>query len=697
MRQGAYQKATLMQYLDTLIAWGDQLFMENQIESINEATLMYLTALNLLGPRPPQIPANSTTDNLAYADMRDNLDAFDNYHVGGEQTVSVPEAQGGTPSPGVGLPQAALPIMYFCLPPSPKLMGAPSLGYVSYWDTLADRLTKIRNCEDITDQVEQLPLFAPPIDPALLVEATAAGLSLSDVLTALNAPPPVFRFETMVKHAHEMISRVIALGNKLLAALERHDARALELIKSGNELSLMALIRGVKAQQVDEAQQRADAIAFSQDIQLEIESFYRSTLPRTIVLDFLADQLKVMALLPRTIAIGAHGVGAVLAAVPDLFSGVAGLGPVAEAKIKPADLLKEGAAASTATAVLMNDGANVVAAVANQMRMILDWGLKADQAKARYDEIGKQLIAANTAVTIRQAELDNYDAAIATAQTVDDFYRNQQFTTEDLYGWLIGQVSALYFQAYQVAHGVAQQAERAFRDELALFPLTKNDYVKFGYWDSLHKGLLAGEALQLDVSRMEAAYYQKRARLHEITKKIALSSLGVLSTLASTGTCIFSLTKALYDADYPDHYMRRISAVSVVFNFANPDDALSTSSVCCTLTLTNHEVDDQSGTPIPQQYTLPELMVASTGQPITARSENTNSKGQNVTYTGVFVLDFLKDERFFRFEGRGTISDWKMTLSAGTTALLNPTTKSGTTVPPVVSDVAIQVKYTAMG
>ena len=63
----------------------------------------------------------------------------------------------------------------------------------------------------------------------------------------------------------------------------------------------------------------------------------------------------------------------------------------------------------------------------------------------------------------------------------------------------------------------------------------------------------------------------------------------------------------------------------------------------------------------------------------------------------MFVLDFLKDERFFRFEGRGAISDWKMTLSAGTTALLNPTTKSGTTVPPVVSDVAIQVKYTAMG
>jgi hypothetical protein len=47
---------------------------------------------------------------------------------------------------------------------------------------VADRLFKIRNCRDISGRVRQLPLFEPPIDPALLVRATAAGVDLDSVL-----------------------------------------------------------------------------------------------------------------------------------------------------------------------------------------------------------------------------------------------------------------------------------------------------------------------------------------------------------------------------------------------------------------------------------------------------------------------------------------------------------------------------------
>src|SRR5690606_23700866 len=38
MRLLAYMKNTVMKYLDNLIAWGDQLFRRDTIESINEAT-----------------------------------------------------------------------------------------------------------------------------------------------------------------------------------------------------------------------------------------------------------------------------------------------------------------------------------------------------------------------------------------------------------------------------------------------------------------------------------------------------------------------------------------------------------------------------------------------------------------------------------------------------------------------------------
>ncbi len=62
-----------MKYLDNLIAWGDQLFRRDTIESINEATQLYLLALQLLGERPvalrPARVAAATTFEQVRADL----------------------------------------------------------------------------------------------------------------------------------------------------------------------------------------------------------------------------------------------------------------------------------------------------------------------------------------------------------------------------------------------------------------------------------------------------------------------------------------------------------------------------------------------------------------------------------------------------------------------------------------------------
>jgi hypothetical protein len=48
-RHLAYQYCVVMKYLDNLITWGDQLFQQDTIESINEATQIYVLAANILG------------------------------------------------------------------------------------------------------------------------------------------------------------------------------------------------------------------------------------------------------------------------------------------------------------------------------------------------------------------------------------------------------------------------------------------------------------------------------------------------------------------------------------------------------------------------------------------------------------------------------------------------------------------------
>ena len=52
----AYQYSVVMKYLDNLVAWGDHLFRQDTIETLNEATQIYVLASNLLGPKPQRVP-----------------------------------------------------------------------------------------------------------------------------------------------------------------------------------------------------------------------------------------------------------------------------------------------------------------------------------------------------------------------------------------------------------------------------------------------------------------------------------------------------------------------------------------------------------------------------------------------------------------------------------------------------------------
>ena len=59
---------------------------------------------------------------------------------------------------------------------------------LGYWDTVADRLFKIRHCMNIEGVVRPLALFDPPIDPGMLVKAAAAGIDISSIVNGLNQP-----------------------------------------------------------------------------------------------------------------------------------------------------------------------------------------------------------------------------------------------------------------------------------------------------------------------------------------------------------------------------------------------------------------------------------------------------------------------------------------------------------------------------
>jgi hypothetical protein len=180
--------------------------------------------------------------------------------------------------------------------------------------------------------------------------------------------------------------------------------------------------------------------------------------------------------------------------------------------------------------------------------------------------------------------LRNHEQQIAQARVIDEVMRSK-YTGEELYEWMIGQIAAVHFQSYQLALDMAKKAERALQ-----FELGRDDvfHIEGGYWDSLKKGLLAGERLHLDLRRMDASYVEQNRREYELTKHVSLRQLDPLAllTLKATGACDVTLPEWLFDLDCPGHYMRRIKSVG----FSIPCVVGPYASVNCTASLHSSSV-----------------------------------------------------------------------------------------------------------
>ena len=267
-RPVAFQYYVVMKYLDNLIAWGDSLFGQMTIETVNEATLCYVLAANLLGPRPQPVPAIGTTTAKCYNDLRGGLDALGDALVDLEAqfpfniTTQVPVGPVSGAGPLLGIGRS----LYFCIPQNAKLLA--------YWDVVEDRLTKIRSCENLAGQVQLMPLFDPPIDPGMLVRATAAGLDLAGVISGLNQPVSVVRSPIVIQKALELCMEVRSLGTALLAATEKGDSEALAALRQTHEISLQALAQSMRYLQWQQAKASTDALVRGRASAYERYSFY---------------------------------------------------------------------------------------------------------------------------------------------------------------------------------------------------------------------------------------------------------------------------------------------------------------------------------------------------------------------------------------------------------------------------------------
>jgi hypothetical protein len=648
LRPGAYMRMVVMRYLDCLIGWGDQLFRRRTLEANNHATLLYVTAAQILGPRPRAVPRGSAQS----VTPKDVLAAQDSLEKRLEDVLGEMETNPGCASETPTWP--VFDTVRFCVPPNEKLLA--------YWDTVADRLFKIRHCQDIDGNAISLPLFEPPIDPAILVRATAAGVDIGRVLDGSSVPLPSYRYPIVSQKALELCNDVKALGSELLAVLEKRDAEELSRLRSTQEVALLDAVRSVRQGQLQEAERQLAALERQRDTVEMRRAHYQEVLQRMNAKEGSAERkTKDGNQLARTRGM-LEAIAAVFNALPS-FSfgtqvlvswGLPNVGASLEATARGVGVSAQERLAEAAA----------ISVQGSYDRRSEEWDFQGRIAAAELKQLDQQIAAAQIRVAMAERDVANHDRQRDNARAVDAQMRSK-FTNRELFDWMAREASTAYGAAFQLALDMARRAEKCFQFERGA---KGRSYIGVAHWDDLRRGLLAGTRLHQELRLMEMAYLDENRRDYEITKHISLSLLdgNQLFALRMTGECMIELDEKHFDVDHPGHYLRRIKSVSLTI----PAVVGAHASINAKLTLERSAIRE-TGSETGDLRILPngiESIVTSGGQ----------------NDSGMFETN-LRDERYLPFEGAGAISRWKLELKP----------EQNQFDPASLTDVILHMRYTA--
>ncbi len=748
LRMSAYQKSIVMKYVDNLLDWGDHLFSQDTMESINEATLLYVIAKEILGDRPaelgscgegkvqpktyekispllsqgseflaelehytfvrPTYPVFPQIDfvldySIMYAASKKVADDASTYKgirynalatiatslVQAEQTKELEakyfpvvtikpvnnavtsQFSKGTiralnwkkdslytrgffklPSFGISILSHVSPV--FCVPGNKELL--------QYWDRVDDRLFKIRNCMNIQGQKRQLALFAPEIDPRLLVRARAAGLSLDDILNSLSGNLPPYRFSYIIERAKAYTSIVQSFGASLLSAMEKRDGEELAQLRILHQQSILEMASKSRKMEIDSANEgikvlndRIESLAYQVD-------YYEGLISEGRIGWETAQSIgkHTSSILSGT-AIPLWTLAGILGILPQIGSPFA-------MKYGGADL-KEGprnGALAIETAGKLSDTVSASSGLeAGFKRRTQGWNHQKKLMQDALKQAKKSLIAAEIRRDILIESEKIHQKNVEQNNDVMEFY-GDKFSNLGLYTWLSSTMQRLFKEAYNNANAIAKLAEQAYQFERD----DNTNFIESNYFESPRAGLLAGERLLMGLQSMERRYLETNYRKNEIDQAFSITQLdpAALLLLKQTGTCEFNIPEVFFDLFYPGQYRRKIQSVRLTI----PSVTGPYTNVSANLSLVKSEIRMEA-----------KLGNAETKEVPKSRTTNiATSTAQNDA--GVFQLNF-NDSRYMPFEGAGAISTWKLSLPKSFRQFDYNT----------INDVIIHISYTA--
>jgi hypothetical protein len=532
---------------------------------------------------------------------------------------------------------------------------------------------------NISGVERQLALFAPPIDPRALVAAAASGSGGLSAANPTDPPIPYFRFDVMLEKAKNLTNTLMQLGSSLLAALEKKDAEALALLRSAQEKTILNLTTTIKEKQIEEVTETGASLQESLASATERYNYYTNLVNKGLSAGEIVNiAATTVATVFSTIAGGVRGASSIAYALPNVGSPFA----MTYGGKQIGAALEGAAAVLEIGATLSNFAAQLSLTLAGYERRAEEWQFQANLAQFDQKQIEDQIAANDIRKQISEQELLIHNETITQNEEMDLFLKNK-FTNEELYQWMVSRISTIYFQTYSLAFDMARSAQRAYQYQFN----TGRTFVNFGYWDNLHKGLIAGEGLMLALNQMEKDAIDSSSRSLEIEKTISMVQLNpkALLDLKDTGECTFELSEKLFDYDFPGHYSRKIKSISIsipaiVGPYQNIKATLTQLSNQTVIKAGDEGVDAVNFLLGGDRASNPPADVLRSNWWVNQQIALSNG----VNDSGMFELNF-NDARFLPFEGTGAVSTWRLSMPYATNNIDFSS----------ISDIIVNLKYTA--
>ena len=215
-----------------------------------------------------------------------------------------------------------------------------------------------------------------------------------------------------------------------------------------------------------------------------------------------------------------------------------------------------------------------------------DWKLQADLAVKEIEQADKQILAAEIRLAIAEREIWRTTTCRLRTPRQSTTTMRDKFTNQELYDWMVRADLRRLFPELS-ARLRPRQARRARLSPRA-GASASSSFIQFGYWDSLKKGLLAGERLLTTSSawRWPTSSRTSASTRSPSTSRWRCSTRSRWCNCGRPARAWSACPKPLFDLDYPGHYLRRLKSVSVTI----PCVTGPYTSVNCTLTLIRSSV-----------------------------------------------------------------------------------------------------------